>query len=183
MNFWFTADPHFWHTNIIRFCNRPFSSTKEMNETMVENWNNRVDVSDTIYILGDFALNASAQMMEGLLAKLHGKKIFITGDHDKQIWKCKNSFQYITPLDKIAIDNTQIILCHYCLRVWAKSHYNSWHCYGHSHGTLPPIGKSHDVGMDNNNFAPISFDELTLIMNNRPNNVNYLGDRRRSNNG
>ena len=31
-----------------------------------------------------------------------------------------------------------VVLCHYAMRVWDRSHYGSWHLYGHSHGNLPP---------------------------------------------
>lgn len=178
MNIWFIADTHFWHTNIIRFCKRPFSSVIEMNETIINNWNSKVGVSDTIYILGDFALKCPVHRVSTLLNILHGKKIFILGDHDKQIWKCKDYLEEITPLKNIKIDNIPITLCHHCMRVWSKSHYNSWHCFAHSHGGLTPVGKSHDVGVDNNNFAPISFDELKVLMNSKPDNFNYIGKRR-----
>ena len=49
----FTADTHFGHNNVIRFCNRPFSSAAEMDEVMIRNWNARVTGGDTVYILGD----------------------------------------------------------------------------------------------------------------------------------
>ena len=42
-NVFFTSDTHFWHENIIKFCNRPFSSIEEMNDTIIENWNKVVD--------------------------------------------------------------------------------------------------------------------------------------------
>jgi len=29
MNIWFTADTHFGHLNVIKFCNRPFTSAEE----------------------------------------------------------------------------------------------------------------------------------------------------------
>ena len=48
----FTADTHFGHNNVIRFCDRPFSSAAEMDEVMIRNWNARVTGGDTVYILG-----------------------------------------------------------------------------------------------------------------------------------
>jgi hypothetical protein len=33
---YFTADTHFCHADIIRFCKRPFADVDEMNETLVE---------------------------------------------------------------------------------------------------------------------------------------------------
>ena len=49
---YFTADTHFDHANIIRFCNRPFATVEEMNETLIANWNRKVHGNDTVYILG-----------------------------------------------------------------------------------------------------------------------------------
>lgn len=177
MNIWFIADTHFGHFNIIKFCNRPFSSVKEMSETIITNWNSRVKPSDVIYILGDFAMKIPIQVIRIILSTLNGQKYFILGDHDKQIWKCTDLLEEITPMKKISIDNNSITLCHYCMRVWPKSHYNSYMFYGHSHGRLKPIGKSYDVGVDNNNFTPISYDELKDIMDNSPDNFNYIKKR------
>lgn len=50
---YFTADTHFGHENVIRFCDRPFSSANEMDEAMIANWNARVKGDDTVYVLGD----------------------------------------------------------------------------------------------------------------------------------
>ena len=44
---YFTADTHFDHANIIRFCNRPFATVEEMNETLIANWNRKVHGNDT----------------------------------------------------------------------------------------------------------------------------------------
>lgn len=46
----FTADTHFGHANIIRFCDRPFTDIEAMNESLIANWNRKVTNSDTVYI-------------------------------------------------------------------------------------------------------------------------------------
>ena len=53
---WFTADFHFGHFNIIRYCNRPFADTEEMNEIILQRLNSCVKPTDTLYFLGDFCL-------------------------------------------------------------------------------------------------------------------------------
>ena len=65
-------------------------------------------------------------------------------------------------------------LCHFSMRVWPKSHYDSWNLYGHSHNCLPGEGKSMDVGVDAHGFAPVSFEEVKTIMEQRPHNFNWL---------
>lgn len=58
---------------------------------------------------------------------------------DKEIYKYLLQEEQVPPT---------IVLCHYGMRVWDRSHYNSWHLYGHSHGALPSQGMSMDVGVD-----------------------------------
>ncbi|WP_395092280.1 hypothetical protein [Armatimonas sp.] len=50
---WFTSDHHFGHDNIRSHCQRPFDSTEEMNEAMIDRWNACVAPGDTVYHLGD----------------------------------------------------------------------------------------------------------------------------------
>ncbi len=53
---WFTSDFHLGHFNIIRYCNRPFADTQEMNEAIVERMNASVKPNDVLYFLGDFCM-------------------------------------------------------------------------------------------------------------------------------
>lgn len=68
---WFTSDQHFYHKNVIRYCNRPFKSLEEMHETLIQNWNKVVGPTDIVYILGDFAFCGVARMKE-IVSRLNG---------------------------------------------------------------------------------------------------------------
>ena len=171
----FTADTHFNHwsspeRNIIKYCNRPFASIEEMDMSLIQKWNAKVGKKDKIYIAGDFAL-CKKELLPYYMV-LNGEKIFIKGDHDRLF---SEDLPYIMNL---TIYNQPLTICHWCMRVWSRSHYNAWHLYGHSHGHLEPIGKSWDIGVDNNSFAPLSWDEIVEIMKNRPDNPNLIKETR-----
>jgi calcineurin-like phosphoesterase family protein len=53
---WFTADFHLGHSNIIRYCNRPFPDTAEMDEAIIARLNASVKAEDELYYLGDFCM-------------------------------------------------------------------------------------------------------------------------------
>ena len=78
------ADTHFYHKNIIKYCNRPFKSVEEMNQKLIDNWNRVVSDDDIIIHLGDFALG-SEDKIQGLLSQLNGYKVLVRGNHDKSI--------------------------------------------------------------------------------------------------
>ena len=57
----FTSDTHFGHNNIIKFCKRPWKTTEEMNEALIERWNSVVKPDDIVFHLGDFAFAANSR--------------------------------------------------------------------------------------------------------------------------
>ena len=172
---WFSADFHLGHKNIIKYCDRPFSGVEEMDAIIIENLKKNLKPNDTFYFLGDLTFKYTmAEQFFDLFSdiKIH----YIIGNHDsnKVIKLAYDCCESVSCLKDIKIEDQAITLCHYAMRVWHKSHFNSWQLYGHSHSNLPPVGKQYDVGVDNNNFAPISFDDLIQIMENSPDNFNYI---------
>jgi len=167
----FIADTHFNHKNIIKYCNRPFGSVEEMNRALIKNWNNVVGPNDTVYHLGDFGFGD----IERIRCLLNGKIVLIIGSHDKAAKRLPHLWaEPLTPLLEITVYKQHIVLCHYAMRVWPRSHYNSWHLYGHSHGWLPGVGKAFDVGVDRCNFRPLSFCEIKGIMDQLSDNFNRV---------
>jgi len=166
-NIWFTADTHFGHANIIRFSNRPFSSVEDMDETLIQRWNERVKQNDVVWHLGDFAFHKTATQLEELFNRLNGTKCLITGNHDHTDTR-RLAWSNTKALTTLNIDKVPVVLCHYGMRVWDRSHHGSLHLYGHSHGTLPGDNQSLDVGVDCWDFRPVNIDEIRARLKTLP---------------
>ncbi|HEY5268381.1 MAG TPA: metallophosphoesterase family protein [Candidatus Saccharimonadales bacterium] len=172
----FVSDTHFGHFNIIKYSNRPFDTVEDMNSALIKNWNERVATSDIVYHLGDFAFMTLDQI-KNVTKCLNGTKHLILGNHDKTIIQNKNdllkcgSFNSIQNYYELKANGEFIVLFHYGQRVWNKSHRGSIMLYGHSHGSLPPLGKSVDVGVDckeiTSDYRPVSLDEVLTYMSKR----------------
>lgn len=166
----FTADQHFGHKNIIKYCNRPFSSVEEMNKVMVDRWNEVVGKDDTIYVLGDFIWNR--KLCKEIPPLLNGKIHFIPGNHDYKSYPDFNDNK-IFPSSQICQVNwnqQRIVLCHYPMLSWESSYHGSWHLHGHTHCKIdyPSVTKDRlafDVGVDGNNFYPYSILDIVSIFN------------------
>lgn len=148
-----------------------------MNETLIRNWNEVVAPDDTVWHLGDFAF-CQLRQFEELLRRLNGHKNVVLGNHDKVIINHRKHllqsglFESIERDVELRLDDApMIVLHHYGKRVWNKSHYGSIHLYGHSHGSLPPYGKSVDVGVDcrevGPGYRPYSLTEVLQYMSGR----------------
>ena len=180
-NIFFTSDTHFWHENILKFCNRPFSSIEEMNDTIINNWNSVVKENDIVFHLGDFCFCGSDKFKE-LIEKLNGKIYLILGNHDLKTIKQwhETKFEGVYQQMCIKIDGKKIYLNHFPFLCYAGTYYRYedavWQLFGHVHSSdknkngfasqrlsmLFPT--QYDVGVDNNNYTPISFEEVKNII-------------------
>lgn len=82
MTTYFTADPHFGHTNIIRYSQRPFSDAQEMDEVIIARWNQTVSPDDEVWVLGDYAMGDRHRGLD-YLARMNGTKHLVIGNHDR----------------------------------------------------------------------------------------------------
>jgi len=163
---WFTSDTHFKHINILRHDGRPFSSIEEHDEALINNWNAVVLPGDVVYHLGDFGWMRTTQETNLYLARLHGVKFLIRGNHDHAPIRKASGWTKVVPYLEIAERGQKIVLFHYRMVVWNASHHGSWALHGHSHGSLPVNyrAKTMDVGTMLHGFRPISFDEVAEEM-------------------
>lgn len=169
----FISDTHFNHANIIRYCQRPFKDTVEMNETLIANWNRTVGNDDIVFHLGDFCLGGAAEWTQ-MLDRLNGRIYLILGNHDlKNIRQgFIGRFEHVAMQMRIEVGKKKIYLSHYpflCFEGGYKT--NVWQLFGHVHtcpsntgidaGRLQHLYQTqYDVGVDNNNFTPLSFDHV-----------------------
>lgn len=166
---YYTADTHFNHQNIIKFCpnTRKFDDVKDMNQTIVNNWNSKVKVDDTIFILGDMFFGKDFS----ILNQLNGKKILIQGNHDKKLLAShRNSFDDVKDILTVKDGDQTVVLCHYRMYEWDGFYRNTLHFHGHSHGNLISTKRAIDVGLDNPswNFFPVTMDEIKNMIKNYP---------------
>lgn len=180
----FTSDTHFGHSNIIKYCARPFDNTNDMDEALINNWNAKVPKDGIVYHLGDFAWG-SINYWEKIREQLNGEIILIYGNHDEKYLNNKlmyKLFKEVTPQKKIWINKIPIYMNHYPFLCFGGSYKGlgaTWQLFGHVHSNprseegldhkrlVNCFPTQYDVGVDNNNFTPISFDELHSYIKNR----------------
>lgn len=173
----FTSDLHFGHQNIIRYSNRPWETTKEMDKALIENWNSVIGKDDIVFDLGDFAFASSWRWKE-ILSRLNGRHYLILGNHDIIRWpgdEIMKLFDGVFQQLILKIDERVVYLNHYpylCFGgAWCAPQDAVYQLFGHVHSGPHNSGKDkgrlnglfpyqYDVGVDNNNYTPISWKEI-----------------------
>ncbi|MEI8082703.1 MAG: hypothetical protein WCI74_12745 [Actinomycetes bacterium] len=197
MTVWFTADPHFGHFNIIKYCGRPFETVEEMNSDLVGRHNSVVADADTVWIVGDFSLSASAVEWVG---GLNGHKILVPGNHDKcwsgrrggkgakaKSWYLDAGFeQIIDQPDPMIIAGHSVIINHFPYQRRDSSQpiadtrdverhvetrpvdRGAWLLHGHVHEKWRQQGRMINVGVDAWGGFPVSIPTLAGLIGSEP---------------
>lgn len=189
---YFSSDHHFYHQNIISFCNRPFTSTEEMNETLINNWNSVVKSDDTVYYLGDFSL--AFRPIELFSHKLNGTKYLVPGNHDfchsynkksrnpenrqKWIQKYEECGWVLLP-EQTTLDLSDIGIVNLChlpyanadvsrhedkYEQWRPIDDDRWLIHGHTHSKEKMKSRNIHVGVDAWNYYPVSIDDVINLI-------------------
>ena len=171
---WFTADSHWGHRNIIKYCQRPFLDVEEMNETLISNWNKVVGINDYVFHLGDFSVGGAAEWTS-LLDSLNGKIFLVLGNHDMNNVDqgFMRRFEDVSMQMLISIGKQRVYLNHFPFLCYGGAYRGTWQLFGHLHTSSCMSGidtprlhmlfpRQYDVGVDNNNYTPISFAEVEV---------------------
>lgn len=193
----FTSDTHFNHNNIISFAQRPFHNVEEMDDMLIKNWNDKVPTDGLVFHLGDFCFGRGN--CKRYLNRLNGRVILVIGNHDFNNMSAGDLdlFAYHSQQMFISIEKRKIFLNHFpflCYTgVYRQPEDMIWQLFGHVHShtssdinsgiggngkDIPRLNMlfpcQYDVGVDNNGFAPISWNELkekiesNIYKNNEP---------------
>lgn len=150
-NAWITSDTHCGHARILDFCTdtRPWDSVEEMNEALLDSWNETVKSGDTVYHLGDLSF-MKREETEKILQKLNGQIFLVYGNHDHALregW-AKAYFVHRADVIEHKLCGEKVVMCHFPMARWNRCHYGSLHFFGHEHGNFDNGGRSMDVGWD-----------------------------------
>lgn len=161
-NMYITSDCHFFHANIIKYCDRNYDWEKEedvlrMNEDILKEFDKLPDTPDTvIWNLGDLAFsrtitqNTEAFMvLKNIVSRMKGKHrtlCYVIGNHDKDVFRmtrklisCKNICDFFRGLgfdfvyNKPILFDEEIILSHE--PVYLAPNSNFYNIHGHTHNT------------------------------------------------
>jgi calcineurin-like phosphoesterase family protein len=185
------SDHHLGHTNSWEKFKledgsplRPFTSTEEMNETMIERHNAKVKEQDTVYFLGDVVINK--KYLE-LVKRMNGRKILIRGNHD--IFKDEDyrevGFQQIHGV-RVFVD--KFILSHIPLHPDCVTERFKVNVHGHLHANeimidetlmsssyMKPDPRYLCVCVEQTDFTPLHFDEVEERIQQRWKDSEYTG--------
>jgi len=161
---WVISDTHFDHTNIIKYCNRPFSSVEAMNQTLIHNWIETIKPHDTVYFLGDMASGKDSKNPRWWASQLSGKIIWIKGnhDHDIHITSVIDGVEKVILSEIINIHGFEIMLIHNPFDA-RLDNWNSWIIHGHLHNKQPHINYAErrvNVSVEMINYKPINLASL-----------------------
>lgn len=156
-----TSDTHFNHENIIKYCNRPYSTVEEMNEAIINNWNSVVSEDDTVFFLGDFCLGKRENVIE-LCHRLNGHKILILGNHDRVTSTAFTDAGFETIYKKptlIKFEELDITIQFSHAPVY-DTQYQYPNVHGHVHDKANNDAKHYCACLEVNDYKPVLLDDI-----------------------
>jgi calcineurin-like phosphoesterase family protein len=168
------SDTHFGHAGVCRFMRndgvtklRPWDDPAEMDEFMVQAWNERVRPNDKVYHLGDVVINRKSL---GIMSRLNGDKVLIRGNHD--IFRDDEYRKYFRELRAYHVMNG-MILSHIPIHSDSLGRFGvNIHGHLHANRVMTEVydatydyksvidTRYHCVCVEQTDFAPILFEDV-----------------------
>lgn len=179
---YFSSDSHFGHFNICKYCHRPFESRSQMDSDLIVNWNSVVPEDGVVVHCGDFMLphKTSDKEYKKIWDKLNFKTLVLCrGNHDRidcgtYVYDDKTVF--VVDIAKIEVEGIDIMASHYPMLAYPADYQVFGHIHTLSDGTCYGIDgdvndrlrkTQYDVGVDQNNYTPVSYWQLVDIFRNK----------------
>jgi calcineurin-like phosphoesterase family protein len=166
-NTFLIADTHFGHKNIVNFVTkdgtpvRPWDDVDEMDEAMVDRWNDVVGPKDKVYVAGDVVINRRSLATVG---RLNGDKVLIKGNHD--IFRLKEYSEHFRDVRAYHVwVKLGIFLSHVPIHPMELARFGcNVHGHLHTNRVLTSDGQIDPrylcVSAEHTDFAPISLEEV-----------------------
>jgi calcineurin-like phosphoesterase family protein len=178
---WYSADLHLGQRRIIRFCNRPFADTDDMDAALITAFQECVRPDDDLWFLGDFSFgkNDNAEQLARWFKAIPGNKHLVIGNHDTDLVQ---ALPWTSTHDLVSITDQgqSLALCHFPMLAFPGSGRAALQLFGHVHDLWPGSRNSVNVGVDQWNYRPVQLDDLlrraaTLPVNAHLNDVEFGG--------
>ena len=171
-NVWFTSDYHLFHSNIIKYCNRPYTNCFSMNKDIIDTINKRVHQDDLLFNLGDIGFN-SVKYITDELSKINCDQIFVSGNHDRKSLINALIEKYIV-FEKQTILNVYFNDIHYKVHlahnpddIQYNNDENNIFLYGHLHEKEVANRRYNQMNVGWDRFGrPIELKEIILMVSN-----------------
>jgi len=175
------SDPHFGHAKVIEYSKRPFNSVEEMNETLIQRYNEIVGPKDTCLCVGDMFFGPF-EAAEEVMSRLNGRKVLVLGNHDRTATRMsKTGFLLVTDLMTLNIDNHVVRVSHYPYAGmksheptepdrevtavgWRRNGKQEMLMHGHTHSTKKRDGMAIHVGVDAWDYRPATHDQIVELV-------------------
>jgi len=177
-NIWVISDTHFNHANILKFEDRvgkavrgQFSSVEDMNEHMIQRWNEVVKPGDKVYHLGDVVFGDNkVEWLDTHMPRLMGSKRLVFGNHDEpshfvgkghfqktSLWRIFKEFNIL--LTHVPVHESTV------MEGRGGSIRPMLNVHGHIHQNESPSQFHHCVCVEHTDYRPVNIEDLAKIAN------------------
>lgn len=134
-----------------------------MDETMIDNWNERVKPEDLVYHLGDFAMNVT--VAKAARPKLNGTIRLIAGNHDDLLkYASTGMFQRISESRNLETVSPQLKGVYATHRPIMLGETVQFNVHGHIHDRNSDTRRHINLCVEKTDYRPVHLDELIQMV-------------------